>query len=124
MSKEAADKEILIYLVEQRRDKRLLALYRVLTSKFRVLQSHSLKRCFEIEFMRNDKMNHIADRWTVNEQCFNKSEYRINGQNADQYTKSWANGVVHRIECRNVKLFGYQNVCSACWIQWIQFGLG
>lgn len=104
--------QILQFLVEQKQDKGLLPLYRVLTSRFNVRQSHALNHCFGIELVRNDKMNHIGDADTVNDSCFEQTEYLINGLVAS-HSNPAVNEVVHRIECRNAKLFADR----AIWIQ-------
>ena len=45
--------------IEEHEVRELLPHYRLLTSKFRVIQSHLVNRCFKIEFIPNIKMDHI-----------------------------------------------------------------
>ena len=117
VTKENADKDLLIYCVEKRRDKRQLPLYRVLMSRFKVFQSHSLKRCWKVEFNRCTKMDHI-DRAGPYEQRldegFKDTVYHINGSSVEsgfRWYHQWPKDtVIHRIDCRNTKLFGNQVV--------------
>ena len=104
-------KPVIINLVEQCKVQQLLPLYRVMTSKFKVLQNHALNRCFKIELVRNSKMDHIVAGDTVNDSCFEETEYEINGV-AVPHSVSTVKGVVHRIQCRNTKLFGDRVVWS------------
>ena len=109
LNQDVDHKQLLIYLVEQCKMKQLLPFYRVATSEFRVLQSFVINRCFEIEVIPNTKMDHIGDEMTVNDSCFKETEYRINGDLVP-FTTSSVEGVVHRIQCRNNKLFGDRDV--------------
>ena len=108
VNKETADNDLLIYCVEGRHDERLLPLYRVLMSKFKVFQSHTLKYCWKVEF---------TDMNADGNKCFADSEYLINRSRA-MHGLSWlpdwpTDTVIDRIECRNRKLFGDKLV----WVQ-------
>ena len=82
---------------------RLLPPYLVLTSKFHVVQSHNLKRCYKIEFTPNTKMKHLDAR--VNDACFKSSVYQINGDRVP-HTISKVKHFIRRIQCQNKALFG------------------
>ena len=102
-------------LVENHHIHQLLPHYRVLTSKFTVIQSQQFDICFHIELIPNTKMDYIDDKVIVDDSCFRETEYKINRITVP-YTVSSVNGAVHRIECRNIKLFGDGNV----WVQGFQ----
>ena len=111
---ETADKDLLIYCVEERHDERLLPLYSILTSKFKVFQSHSLECCWKVEFDRCTKMEQIGYHLIDNDVHFKDTEYRVNTDDPRfgfQWHLDWRNdAVIDRIECRNTKLFGNQVV--------------
>ena len=91
---------------------RLLPLFRVMTSKFKVIQSIHLNLCLSIEFVQNTESNYVGDEAYVNETCFEETEYKINGIPA-AHTVSTIAGTVQWIECRNSKYFGDHPI----WIQ-------
>ena len=101
VNKESADKDLLIYCVEQRGMKSLLPWYQVLTSQFEVFQNHNMDVCWKVQFKRR-YMPFTAE--------FEKTEYRINdshvGKGSSWYSEWPKNAVIHRIECSNRKLFG------------------
>ena len=57
----------------------MLPHYRVLTSKFRVVQSFDDvdKPDVKIKFVPNTKMNHIDDAKNIDDSCFEETTYRI-----------------------------------------------
>ena len=106
---DSIEKEI-INLVEQHEIYQLLPHYRVLTSKFVVVQNHALNKCFMIKLMGTTTMDGIVD--SVDDSYFARTDYKINGD-VFPHTVSTVNGVVKRIECRNNKLFGDRII----WVQ-------
>ena len=107
--------EEIVNLVEQHEVKQLLPHYRVLTSKFRVIQSHLLNKCFKIELLPNTKMDHVGDMDCISNSCFEETEYKADGKYILPFDIpiGLMNGVIHRVSCRNIKLFGDKDI----WIQ-------
>ena len=104
----------IINLVEQQEVYQLLPYYRVLTSKFKVIQSFAENKVFDLWLTANTKMDHIGDVDvdTVDDSCFAQTEYKIN-EKVVPHCVSSVIGIVKRIECRNIKLFGDRLV----WVQ-------
>ena len=115
LQREKLNAHILKHLIIHKNEIRLLPLYRVLTSRFYVVQCHQRNMCFGFKFVPNADLDHIADISdddTVNDSCFDESEYILN-EEPFSYKMSNFKGVVNRIQCRNTKLFGDRDV----WIQ-------
>ena len=105
-------KDEIIDCIEKRKLKQLLPHYRVLTSKFRVIQSHLVNQLFEIEFIQNTKLDHIDEKEAIDDACFKVADYTVNGLPAP-YTVSSFPEIIHRISCRHTALFGDEDV----WVQ-------
>ena len=104
-------KKEIINLVEHHKIHHLLPHYRVMTSKFNVIQSNSVDICYKIEFLPNTKMDHLADGTIVNDLCFRETDYIIDGVSVPHTISAPSiKGSIHRIQCRNTKLFGDRDV--------------
>ena len=104
------DKASLEYLVEDMGAIGLSDHYRVITSKFEIETYSKMLNCSWLKLRENTKMDHkFAINEVLDNQCFDKTDYRINGMIVPFATLKF-DGLIQMITIKNEGLFGDHEV--------------